>query len=58
MQTYVGHVCVAYVDEGFINDEIFVCLRIFFRSLGDETITDEGLQILTYARHSWSLSRL
>ena len=54
----MGHVCVAYVDEGFINDEIFVCLRIFFRSHGDDTITDEGLQILTYARHSWSLSRL
>ena len=28
-----------------------------FHSYGDVTITGEGLQILTYARHSWSLSR-
>ena len=42
---------------------LFVCLfwglsshsRIF-HSYGDVTIADEGLQILTYARHSWSLS--
>ena len=26
-------------------------------SYGDVTIDDEGLQILTYARHAWSLSR-
>ena len=29
--------------------------RIFY-SYGDVTIADEGLQILTYARHSWPLS--
>ena len=42
---------------------LFVCLfwglsshlRIF-HSYGDVTIPGEGLQILTYARHSWSLS--
>ena len=27
-----------------------------FHSYGDVTITGEGLQILTYARHSWPLS--
>ena len=27
-----------------------------FHSFGGVTITDEGVQILTYARHSWSLS--
>ena len=27
-----------------------------FYSYGDVTITGEGLQIFTYARHSWSLS--
>ena len=27
-----------------------------FHSFGDVTNTGEGLQILTYARHSWSLS--
>ena len=39
----------------------FVCLWFFiperiFHSYGDVTITGEGLQILTYARHSWPLS--
>ena len=39
----------------------FVCVGVFvslenFHSYGDVTITGEGLQILTYARHSWSLS--
>ena len=29
---------------------------IFIYSYEDVTITDEGLQILTYARNSWSLS--
>ena len=39
-----------------------VCLLVFvyyhttFHSYGDITITDERLQILTYARHSWPLS--
>ena len=27
-----------------------------FHSYGDVTITGEGLQVLTYARHSWQLS--
>ena len=27
-----------------------------FHSYGDVTIADEGLQILTYARHLWPLS--
>ena len=34
---------------------LFVHSRIF-HSYGDITITSEGLQILTYARHSWPLS--
>ena len=43
---------------------VFVCLLVVFRptweffthSYTDVTITGEGLQILTYARHSWPLS--
>ena len=44
---------------------LFVCLIVclgstslsrIFHSYGDVTITGEGLQICTYARHSWSLS--
>ena len=36
---------------------MFVCLFVWlFHSFGDVTITVEGLQILTYARHSWPLS--
>ena len=43
-------------------DSLFVCfwvffpLEDFFYSFGDVTITDEELQILAYARHSWPLS--
>ena len=44
---------------------LFVCLFVYlglsshlriFHSYGDVTIAGEGLQILTYARHSWPLS--
>ena len=40
---------------------LFVCLGVFrhsriFYSYGDVTITDEGLQFLTYARHSRPLN--
>ena len=43
---------------------MFVCLFVLgfsshwriYHSYGDITITAEGLQILTYARHSWPLS--
>ena len=40
---------------------LFVCLNLsshsrLFHSYGDVTITGEGLQILTFARHSWPLS--
>ena len=31
--------------------------HLLFRSYGDVTIAGKGLQILTYARHSWQLSR-
>ena len=39
----------------------FVCFGFcvpldIFHSYGDVTIADEGLQILTYTRHSWPLS--
>ena len=42
-------------------DCLFVCLGFsshlrIFHSYGDITIDGEGLQILTYARHSWPLS--
>ena len=50
-----------------LNDDLaskFVCLFVWgfsshswnFHSYGDVTIADEGLQILTYAQYSWSLS--
>ena len=42
---------------------MFVCLygvfrptREFFNSYGDVTIAGEGLQTLTYERHSWPLN--
>ena len=35
---------------------VFCPTRDFFHSYGDVTIAGEGLQILTYARHSWPLS--
>ena len=35
--------------------EVFIPLEIF-HSYGDVTMTGEGLQILTDARHSWPLS--
>ena len=35
---------------------MFVSLFGVYHSCEDVTITDEGLQILTYARHSWPLS--
>ena len=45
---YVCFVC--FFVWGFSSD-----MRIF-HSYGDVTITGEGLQILTYTRHYWSLS--
>ena len=35
---------------------LFVCLFRIFLSFGYVTIAGEGLQILTFARHSWLLS--
>ena len=36
---------------------LFVCLEFFVpHTYGDVTITAEGLQISTYARHLWPLS--
>ena len=35
---------------------LFTSDSILFHSYVDVTITGEGLQILTYARHSWLLS--
>ena len=34
----------------------FVCLFVCFHSYGDVTIAGEGLQILSYVWHSWSLN--
>ena len=50
-------------NRGFFFMKMF-CLFVWslsshswlFHSYGDVTISGEGLQILTYARHSWSLS--
>ena len=35
---------------------VLVFVLEFFHSYGDDTTVGEGLQILTYARHSWPLS--
>ena len=35
---------------------VFRPTRYFFQSFGDVTITGEGLHMLTYTRHSWTLS--
>ena len=52
------HVCRIYnLDMFFV--WFFISLSSHsrtFHSYGDVTITGEGLQILTYARHSWQLS--
>ena len=46
---YLDFVCFLFVWDLTSHSRIF-------HSYGDVTITGEGLQILTYARHSWSLS--
>ena len=45
----MGYICL-FIYGGFSSHS-----RIF-HSYGDVTITCEGLQILSYARHSWPLS--
>ena len=60
------HICPWGLDTKMKTKRIFfVCFymygiyrptREFFHSYGDVTITGEGLQILTYVRHSLSLS--
>ena len=48
--------------ERKLDQRYFVCLFMVYRTTreffthGNVTITGEGLQILTYARHSWPLS--
>ena len=37
--------------ENSFSSDLFVCME-FLDSYGDVTIASEGLQILTYARHS------
>ena len=50
---YNIHICISF---------FFHCCLVFsshsriFPSYGDVTITGEGLNVLTYARHSWRLS--
>ena len=36
---------------------LFLCHSWIVHPFGEDTITDEELQILTYARHLWLLSR-
>ena len=52
-----------YANKIPLHFHMFVCLGGFFlshsrllNSYGDITFTGEGVQILTFARHSWSLS--
>ena len=53
-----------YKNKWILLTSRYVCLFVLglsshsriFHSYGDLTITVEGLQILTYARHSWPLS--
>ena len=52
-----------HVGKMYKDDCLFVSLGFFlshsriFQSFVDVPIADEELQILTYARHSWSLSK-
>ena len=46
-------IIVCLFDRGWSG---FIVQLENFHSYGDDTITGEGLQILTYARHSWPLS--
>ena len=56
--TYVSF--FIWTQNGFFLKDLFVCCLLsrsrIFHSYGDVTIAGEGLQILTYARHSWPLS--
>ena len=50
--------CNNEINRNVFVDFFFVCTshsRMFY-SYGDVTITEEGLQILTFAQHSWPLS--
>ena len=56
-------VCSTEGSHPFARGYLFVCLFIWvyrptqeYHSHGHVTMTGEGLQILTYARHSWPLS--
>ena len=63
LQYAISRVCYVHWYPSLFS--LFVCgfssnLRIFHTygdTYGDVTITGEGLQILTYARHLWPLSR-
>ena len=61
MSVYL-HACLNLISLLQTTYVMFVCIGFFFshsrffHSYGDVTITGEGLQILTYARHSWPLS--
>ena len=56
--------CCRYGAKYQMINQSIICLFVsgfsshsrFFHSDGDVTIAGEGLQILTYARHSWPLS--
>ena len=56
-----------YIFIDYLNIIMFVCFvclfvvfcparKFFIHAYGDVSITGEGLQILTYAQHSWPLS--
>ena len=57
-----GKICVSLLNLlrnlgilfGFFYVGLISSHSRFFHSYGDVTITGEGLQIFTYARHSWS----
>ena len=49
------HGLTVYTCMGFLYVCLFSILLEIFHSYGDITFTGEGLEILTYARHSWLL---
>ena len=60
---YISHIYWQSSSAPLLSSRQIVCLfgvlrptREFFHSYRDLNITGEGLQILTYARHSWPLS--
>ena len=57
---FVLGIAILVIQQNFLFSRLFKVSRLtsrFFHSYKNVTITGEGLQILTYARHLWPLRR-